>query len=213
MISWIFTQCTVANAMYAITFWNMQAENMQHKRYFYTVWLFQILKKHKVGKQEFVRLTLTVTESDHVIKPQTLNPHVKVVCAFSSKLKTVDRCEVISAKIFLDERGASCHFSFKWLHQLQHLRIHISAGRRRHCWEFEYDNTWIIQRKLILVKSSHGVQTAQGNEELYFQMVNTKFEKKKRKKKKTLIVIRWRRHSLFEHFFTLVLFKNILLSI
>lgn len=152
-----------------------------------------------MGNQEFMRLTFTV------IKPQTLNPHVKVVCAFASELKTVDRCKVISAKIFLDERGASCHFSFKWLHQLQHLRIHLSVGRRHHCWEFKYDKTWIIQRKLILVKSSHGVQTAQGNEELYFQMVNTNFEKKK---SVDHYQMEKRRRSLFEHFFTRVLFKR-----
>lgn len=41
------------------------------------------------------------------------------------------------------------------LHQLQHLRIHLSACRRHHCWEFKYDkihDTWKMQRKLILVR-------------------------------------------------------------
>lgn len=54
-----------------------------------------------------------MTDSYRVINPHTLNPYVKVFCAFCQQIKECGQIEVIRAEIFQDERGVNCHFASK----------------------------------------------------------------------------------------------------
>lgn len=74
-----FPQCTVSNVCKEV----LQKAGTEYARH--------ETRGENVENQEFMGLTCTVIDSDHVINPHTLNPHLKIFCAFASVLKTVDR--------------------------------------------------------------------------------------------------------------------------